>query len=149
MTTKEILNLLPYAPPFLFVDELLEVTEEGACGIYTYRQDEYFYKGHFKNLAITPGVILTETMAQIAVVPLGIYLCREKLANSAMPQIALTSMEINFHAPVFPGEKVTVRSQKKYFRFGKLNCQVEMVNSEGKMVCSGHISGIIKTAAFE
>ncbi len=138
--------MLPYSSPFLFVDELLEITEEGASGIYTYRQDEYFYKGHFTNLAITPGVILTETMAQIGVVPLGIYLCREKLANSAMPQIALTSMEISFYAPVFPGEKVIVSSQKKYFRFGKLSCDVEMKNSEGKLVCSGNISGIIKTA---
>jgi 3-hydroxyacyl-[acyl-carrier-protein] dehydratase len=144
MTTKEILNLLPYSQPFLFVDELHEVSDDGVTGSYTYKPDEFFYQGHFTNFPITPGVILTETMAQIAVVSLGIYLCKERLAISAMPQIALTSVEINFHAPVFPGEKVTVSSQKKYFRFGKLSCDVEMKNSDGKVVCSGNISGIIK-----
>jgi 3-hydroxyacyl-[acyl-carrier-protein] dehydratase len=145
MTTTEILNLLPYSPPFLFVDELHEVSEDGATGSYTFKADEYFYQGHFTNFPITPGVILTETMAQIAVVSLGIYLCKERLAISPMPQIALTSVEINFHAPVFPGEKVTVSSKKKYFRFGKLSCDVEMRNSADKIVCSGNISGILKS----
>jgi 3-hydroxyacyl-[acyl-carrier-protein] dehydratase len=144
MTTKEILNLLPYSPPFLFVDELDEVSENGATGSYTFKTDEYFYQGHFTDFPITPGVILTETMAQIAVVSLGIFLCQKRLAASAMPQIALTSVEVNFHAPVFPGEKVTVTSHKKYFRFGKLSCDVEMRNSADKIVCSGNISGFVK-----
>lgn len=144
MTTKEILNLLPYSSPFLFADELHEITEEGAKGSYTYKPNEYFYKGHFKNFPITPGVILTETMAQIGVVCLGIYLFRDKIAAAAMPEIAFTSVEVDFLAPVFPGEKVTVISQKKYFRFGKLNCEVEMRNSADKIVCKGTISGIIK-----
>ncbi len=143
MTTKEILNLLPYSPPFLFADELCEITEEGAKGSYTYKPDEYFYQGHFKKFPITPGVILIETMAQIGVVCLGIHLFRDKI-TSAIPEIVFTSVEVNFLAPVFPGEKVTVTSQKKYFRFSKLNCEVEMRNSTGKIVCSGTISGIIK-----
>lgn len=143
MTTKEILNLLPYSSPFLFADELHEITEDGAKGSYTFKPDEYFYQGHFKNFPVTPGVILIETMAQIGVVCLGIHLFRDKI-TSAIPEIAFTSVEVNFLAPVFPGEKVTVTSQKKYFRFGKLNCEVEMRNSIDKIVCRGTISGIIK-----
>lgn len=144
MTTKEILNLLPYSSPFLFADELHEITEDGAKGSYTYKPNEYFYQGHFKNFPITPGVILTETMAQIGVVCLGIYLMKDKITEAAMPEIAFTSVEVDFLAPVFPGEKVTVTSQKKYFRFSKLNCEVEMRNSADKIVCKGSISGIIK-----
>jgi len=145
MTTTEILSLLPYSAPFLFADELCEVTEDGVKGTYTYKPDEYFYKGHFKNFPITPGVILSETMAQIGVVSLGIYLFRDQILKSSFPEIALTSVELNFHSPVFPGEKVTVISQKKYFRFSKLSCDVEMRNSQDKIVCSGNISGIIKS----
>ena len=145
MTTQEILSLLPYSPPFLFADELHEISENGVKGSYTYKTDEYFYQGHFKNLPVTPGVILTETMAQIAVVCLGIYLCKDEIAKSSMPEIALTSVEVNFFAPVFPGEKVTVTSQKKYFRFGKLSCDVEIRNSADTIVCSGYISGILKS----
>ena len=145
MTTTEILNLLPYSPPFLFVDELNEVTENGATGSYTYKADEYFYRGHFTNFPVTPGVILTETMAQIGVVCLGIYLLKADITAASQPAIALSSIAIDFLAPVFPGEKVTVVSQKKYFRFGKLSCDVEMKDSTGKIVCNGNISGIIKS----
>lgn len=144
MTTKEIINLLPYSAPFLFVDELQEISENGATGCYTYKTDEFFYQGHFTHLPVTPGVILIETMAQIGVVSLGIYLCKKEPADAAMPEIAFTSVDVDFLAPVFPGEKVTVTSEKKYFRFGKLSCHVEMKNREGKMVCQGNISGFIK-----
>ena len=144
MITKEILNLLPYSPPFLFADELVEVTENGAKGSYTFKPGEYFYQGHFTNNPVTPGVILTETMAQIGVVCLGIYLLKDDIAaGTPMPMIALSSVEVDFLAPVFPGEKVTVTSQKKYFRFNKLKCEVEMRNASGEIVCSGTISGII------
>ena len=144
MTTKEILNLLPYSPPFLFADELNEITENGATGSYTYKPGEYFYQGHFKDFPVTPGVILIETMAQIGVVCLGIYLLKDEIAVTSMPMIALSSVEMDFLAPVLPGEKVTVTSQKKYFRFNKLKCEVEMRNAAGEIVCSGNISGIIK-----
>ncbi|MBK9464712.1 MAG: beta-hydroxyacyl-ACP dehydratase [Chitinophagaceae bacterium] len=144
MTLKEIVALLPYTPPFLFVDELEEVTENGATGSYTFKPSEFFYEGHFKNSPITPGVILTETMGQIGAVCLGIYLLREEIVLKGLPDIALTSYETTFFAPVFPGEKVTVTSQKEYFRFSKLKCKVEMRNSEGKLICSGTIAGFIK-----
>lgn len=146
MTTKDILDLLPYTPPFLFADELYEVNDTSARGCYTFKEDEFFYKGHFKDFPVTPGVILTEAMAQIGVVCLGIYLVlvKEDLALPVLPEIALTSADIEFRAPVFPGEKVIVTSEKEYFRFGKLKCKVEMRNSQDKLICSGTISGFIK-----
>jgi 3-hydroxyacyl-[acyl-carrier-protein] dehydratase len=149
MTTNEILNLLPYSAPFLFADDLIEISEDGVKGTYTYKPDEFFYQGHFTDFPITPGVILTETMAQIGAVCLGIYLFRNQMDTPSIPQIALTSVEIKFHAPVFPGEKVTVISKKKYFRFNKLSCIVEMRNSDEKIVCSGSISGFIKPKKSE
>lgn len=144
MTIKEILALLPYSSPFLFVDELHEINDAGAKGSYTFKQTEFFYKGHFKNSPVTPGVILTETMTQIGLVCLGIYLLREQVTKDTTPEIALTAANVEFLAPVFPGEKVTVSSQKEYFRFGKLKCNVEMRNSENKIVCNGIISGMLK-----
>jgi 3-hydroxyacyl-[acyl-carrier-protein] dehydratase len=66
-----------------------------------------------------------------------------------MPKIALTSNEIDFLAPVFPGEKVIVTSEKIYFRFGKLKCKVEMKNSAGKVVSRGTIAGMLKKTVDE
>jgi 3-hydroxyacyl-[acyl-carrier-protein] dehydratase len=145
MEFEEIIAKLPYQHPFIFVDEILEVDENGITGSYTYDAGHDFYKGHFKNNPVTPGVILTETMAQIGVVSFGIYL----LSKSGNPlnniKIALTSSEVDFFKPIFPSEKVIVKSKKEYFRFNKLKCKVEMHNEEGVLVCRGKIAGMMQS----
>ena len=144
MTTEKIISLLPYTAPFLFVDHLEQVDEEGIIGTYTYPIDSYFYKGHFINNPITPGVILTETMAQIGLVCLGLFLMREQIKEETqLPVMVMVSNETNYFLPVFPGEKVRVISKKEYFRFGKLKCQVEMRNDKNELVCKGTIAGMI------
>ncbi|MCF6348790.1 MAG: hydroxymyristoyl-ACP dehydratase [Flavobacteriaceae bacterium] len=143
MTKKEIISLLPYQQPFLFVDTLDDVSENGSTGSYIFKEDEYFYKGHFKDNPVTPGVILTEVMAQIGVVCLGIYLMKDKFSSTNYPKIALTSNEIDFFLPVYPKEKVTVISEKVYFRFNKLKCKVKLLNKKNELVCRGIISGMI------
>ncbi|RCS26039.1 hydroxymyristoyl-ACP dehydratase [Polaribacter sp. WD7] len=145
MKSSEIVKYLPYQKPFLFVDEVIEISENGVIGNYTFQQNEFFYKGHFKDNPITPGVILTETMAQIGVVCLGIYLLKDKISISKKPQIALTSQQVDFYLPVLPNEKITVISTKEYFRFNKLMCKVQMMNAKNKLVCRGSISGMIVT----
>jgi len=143
MTKEEIIKLLPYQEPFLFVDALDAVSENEIKGTYTFKENEYFYKGHFKDNPITPGVILTEVMAQIGVVCLGVFLIKDGLVDSEFPKIALTSNEINFFLPVYPNEKVTVISEKEYFRFNKLKCKVKLLNEKNELVCRGTISGMI------
>lgn len=137
--TDLILSKLPYQNPFLFVDELLQIDENGLKGTFTFDEKLDFYKGHFKDNPITPGVILIETMVQIGLVCLGIYLT----LNEDVSQIAFSSSEIEFLKPVYPNEKVTVISEKVYFRFGKLKCKVRMINTKNEEVCSGTLSGII------
>lgn len=147
MTSNKIINLLPYQHPFLFVDELTEISSQGITGNYTFKKTAFFYKGHFKNNPITPGVILTECMAQIGVVCLGIYMLKDEILEENSPQIALTSSQVDFFLPVFPGEKVTVISEKEVFRFNKLKCKVKMLNEKGALVCRGLISGMINIPA--
>jgi len=125
------------------VDEITQISENGVSGNYTFKENEFFYKGHFKDNPITPGVILTETMAQIGVVCLGIYLLEEEISSEKKPQIALTSNQIDFFLPVYPNEKVKVVSEKEYFRFNKLKCSVKMYNLKNELVCRGTISGMI------
>lgn len=143
MNSTEIINNLPYQKPFLFVDEITEISENGVVGNYRFKKNEYFYEGHFKENPITPGVILTETMAQIGVVCLGIFLIKDEISSKRNLQIALTSSQIDFFLPVFPDEKVSVISEKQYFRFNKLKCQVKMLNEKNELVCRGTISGMI------
>ncbi|MSP85311.1 MAG: hydroxymyristoyl-ACP dehydratase [Flavobacteriaceae bacterium] len=141
MNNKEIIAKLPYSVPFLFVDELVSIDENGVEGTFTFNENLEFYKGHFKEKPVTPGVILTEVMAQIGLVCLGIYLLNNEFSINT--SIALTSTNIDFLKPVFPAEKVTVISEKIYFRFGKLKCKVTMKNEHDEIVCRGEIAGII------
>lgn len=141
MTNQEIIVKLPYSAPFLFVDEILSIDENGVEGTFTFDENLEFYKGHFKEKPVTPGVILTEVMAQIGLVCLGIYLLNNEFNKNYA--IALSSTDIEFIKPVYPSEKVTVISEKIYFRFGKLKCKVSMKNEKQEIVCRGEIAGII------
>jgi 3-hydroxyacyl-[acyl-carrier-protein] dehydratase len=141
MKNQEIVSKLPYSKPFLFVDEIIQINENGVEGTFTFDEDLDFYKGHFKEMPVTPGVILTEVMAQIGLVCLGIFILDDIFNSGA--SIVLTSTNIEFLKPVFPNEKVTVISEKVYFRFGKLKCKVSMKNEKGEEVCFGTIAGMI------
>jgi 3-hydroxyacyl-[acyl-carrier-protein] dehydratase len=61
---SEIENLLPHRAPFLFVDEIVEATNEKIIAKHLFTENEYFFKGHFPEYPVVPGVILVETMAQ-------------------------------------------------------------------------------------
>ena len=144
MNKENIIKFLPYQKPFLFVDGIAAISEDGVTGHYTFKEDETFFIGHFKNSPITPGVILTECMAQIGLVCLGIYLLRNELNETMNPQIALTSHQMDFYLSVLPNEKVIIISEKQVFRFNKLKCKVKMLNEKEELVARGIISGMLK-----
>ncbi len=147
MGHQNFLKSLPYQKPFLFVDEILEINEVGVKGTYTFSENSDFYKGHFKDNPITPGVILTECCAQIGLVCLGVYLMQKATdfnLDDNNFQIGFSSSQMDFYKPVFPGEKVIVESKKIFFRFGKLKCGVKMYNTDRELLCKGELSGMLK-----
>ena len=142
---KEIIKSLPYEPPFLFVDALENITENGSKGYYQLKKDEYFYQGHFPNNPITPGAILIEIMAQIGLVCYGIYLAKEKIKGPEASVLPIfTSAAVDFLGPVFPEDKLEVTSEKIYYRFDKLKCLITCKNiTSNQVVCKGEFSGMI------
>ena len=151
---SDILAHLPYKSSFLFVDHISSLDEDGVTGDYTLKKNSSFYEDHFVNNPVTPGVIITEIMAQIGLVVLGIFLIvsENKETGAAMVEGSfplLTATDVSFFKMVLPGEKVTVSSKKQYFRFGKLKCQVEMHNEANELVAKGIFSGIIKSAMIK
>lgn len=142
MEFKYIVDQLPYGPEFLFADKLHQVDDHGVVGEFTFSDELSFYKGHFKEQPVTPGVILTECCAQIGLVCLGLYLLAG--SNTSILKLGLSSSEMEFFKPVFPNERVVVTSKKIYFRFNKLKCEIRMHNSKGELVCKGVMAGMIK-----
>ncbi|MDR0411710.1 MAG: 3-hydroxyacyl-ACP dehydratase FabZ [Treponema sp.] len=61
---KEIEKLLPHREPFLFVDEIISVDKDKTIAKSVFTDKEFFFRGHFPEYPVTPGVILIETMAQ-------------------------------------------------------------------------------------
>ncbi len=150
---QNILNLLPYKSSFRFVDHISLLDKDGVTGEYTLREDAFFYEDHFAGNPITPGVIVTEIMAQIGLVVLGIFLILQEaevsLSNNGMVFPLLTSTDVSFNKMVLPGQKVIVVSKKQYFRFGKLKCYIQMLDTNNEIIAAGMFSGIIKNVAFK
>ena len=144
-----ILDLLPNKSSFRFVDNISLLTDDEVVGDYTLKKDSFFYEDHFPGNPVTPGCIITEIMAQIGLVVLGIHLVTTgagdfKLTGDGELFPVLSAVDVTFYKPVLPGEKVMVISAKQYFRFGKLKCTVKMLNGAEELIAKGIFSGFIK-----
>lgn len=143
-TNAEVLAALPQAPPFRFLDEILELDDEHIVAAVRFPADADFYRGHFPGNPITPGVLLIEAMAQAGVVALGIYLvAKESSLEDAKRLLSVfTDANVEFAGVVRPGERVLIRGRKVFFRRRKLRAETNMHLEDGTLVCSGTLSGM-------
>lgn len=57
-------SLLPHRDPFLFVDRIEHFDEKTVLGYRQFRSSENFFRGHFPDYPVVPGVLLVESLAQ-------------------------------------------------------------------------------------
>jgi len=104
MENVDIEALLPHRKPFLFVDKLLYNGESGSASLYTFKEDEFFFKGHFPDFPIVPGVILVETMAQAG----GIALRQRGSISENNPFFLASIAKAKFRMQVHPNTTVKI-----------------------------------------
>lgn len=143
LTPREVFDRIPQRPPFLFVDEVLEVDGDRAVTRYTYRPDEYFYRGHFPGFPVTPGVVLLETMCQAAFA-IATYLLALEDATAEQPMLVmmLTESQVELSHVVRPGDAVRVTATKIYWRRRKLKADVQLHLEGGELAASAAVAGV-------
>lgn len=119
--TKDIESLLPHRKPFIFCDEIISADEECSVCEHIFTEDEFFFKGHFPEYPVVPGVILVETMAQCG----GAVLSYQKVFEPGSLFFLATVDKVKFRHQVRPGDKVRV--EVKNLRVSK-----KMIKQSGK-----------------
>ncbi|PKN00026.1 MAG: UDP-3-O-[3-hydroxymyristoyl] N-acetylglucosamine deacetylase [Elusimicrobia bacterium HGW-Elusimicrobia-2] len=98
-------SAIPHRPPFLFVDSVT-ITEEAvaAVGRRLIRPDEWFFKGHFPERPVLPGVLITEALAQTACV----LLLSKPDWKGKLP-FFMGINNVKFRRPVNPGDELILK----------------------------------------
>ena len=114
LTLKEIKKLIPHREPMLLIDKVKVVKHfEKAIGEKKIKNNDYYFKGHFPNKPIMPGVFIIEALAQTASV-----LVMHSLKKTADKKLVyFMSLEnAKFRKPVMPNSKLYLYVKKKQHR---------------------------------
>lgn len=97
-------KLIPHREPFLFVDGVIEIEPAvKIVAVKTFGAEEEFFRGHFPNNPIVPGVILIEAIAQAGGIL--VYCSYSEKLEGREP--ALVGLEnVKFRRPVRPEDEV-------------------------------------------
>jgi len=105
---EKIKSILPHREPFLFIDEVIEIDgTQKVVAVKNVKNDEDFFKGHFPDVPILPGVLIIEAMAQTSIILY--HVCKPEIAKTH-PRYYLSKVKAEFLAPVFPGDKLILET---------------------------------------
>ena len=103
LNIEEIKKLIPHREPFLFIDTCnIKIPGEYGVSSKVFKENEYFFKGHFPNNPIVPGVIIVEAMAQTA----GIVVSYNLKDNDEKSVLFMSVSKAKFRKPILPNDKI-------------------------------------------
>lgn len=99
---NDIENMLPHRYPFLLIDKIMEITEDGIIGVKNVTKNEPYFQGHFPGNPVMPGVLQIEAMAQTG----GVF----SLSKVEDPHLYSTYFmkidNVKFKRKVIPGDTI-------------------------------------------
>ncbi|MDD5120915.1 MAG: bifunctional UDP-3-O-[3-hydroxymyristoyl] N-acetylglucosamine deacetylase/3-hydroxyacyl-ACP dehydratase [Candidatus Omnitrophica bacterium] len=121
---NEIMKILPHREPFLFVDRVTHL-EKGkrAVGIKNVTMNDYFFRGHFPNRPVMPGVLIIEAMAQVGGV---MMLASEENRGKLAFFMAIDNAK--FRKTVVPGDTLVFEVEA-----GKMRSKIGTVHGKAKV----------------
>jgi 3-hydroxyacyl-[acyl-carrier-protein] dehydratase len=125
----EIEKLLPHRSPFLFVDKITELDDKKITALHTFAETEFFFKGHFPEYPVVPGVILIETMAQAG----GAGLRKLGILGDGSLFFLATVDKVKFRRQVRPGELARMEIEN-------LRVSPKMIKQAGKIFIGDEIA---------
>jgi len=132
----DIMSFLPHRYPFLLVDRILEIEgDKRIVGLKNVTINEPFFQGHFPGAPVMPGVLIIESMAQVA----GVMIYRD-MPDKERKLIYFTSIEnAKFRRPVLPGDQLRIEMQllNRRSNFGKMN---GLATVEGKVAAEATVT---------
>ncbi len=103
-----VMKALPHRYPFLLVDRVLLLEKDRIIGLKNVSINEPFFQGHFPGEPVMPGVLVLESMGQVAAV---MILNREELRGKFTYLVGLD--KVRFRKPVVPGDQLITEARVK------------------------------------
>ena len=102
MTLDAIKSAIPHREPFLLVDEIVEQSDNRIVCRKRFTGEEFWYRGHYPEFPLTPGVLLCEAAMQAGAVLLAKY---TNEGQGGVP-VATRMNNVKFKSMVRPGDTI-------------------------------------------
>jgi 3-hydroxyacyl-[acyl-carrier-protein] dehydratase len=128
MSKEQILSAIPHRDPFLLLDEVTEQSDARIVCRKAFTGEEFWYRGHYPDFPLTPGVLLCEACLQAGAVLLSKITTEAQggQGNAGGVPVATRLSNVQFRDMVRPGDSITIevdlteRLANAYYMKGKV-----------------------------
>jgi len=140
---SDVLSMMPCGLKFLLLDEVLEVDRKHIAACYRFRENEFFYQGHFPDRAVTPGTVLLEAMCQCGITAHSYYFLAQELGieTARRYRVIFTNSEVEWFELVAPGTLVSIHSELLAWRLRRIRARVKMFNEQNSLIAQSILAG--------
>ena len=144
---EQVMALLPHRPPFLLVDDVVELEPGRRCvARRTLRDDDFWFAGHFPGNPVMPGVLIVEALAQTATLAAASVAAEDGDAEPGKIGLFAGIDKVRFKRVVRPGDTLRLEAEMLAVHGPVGKCKV-LATVDGQMACRGELMFAIVDAA--